>query len=176
MQRTHFSDQHCSVARTLDIIGEWWTLLILRDIFYGVRRFETLLGQLGISRKVLSHRLQRLTDEKILRKLVYQQNPVRYEYRLTARGFDLMPVLLSIMRWGDRWLTEEGAIPVEFIHDDCGKVTIPKLVCAHCDGELTARNLHPVPGPGAEAEEIESMRAASVNPELFNPKSKDEGS
>lgn len=167
MQRTTFSDQHCSVARTLDVIGEWWSLMILRDIFYGVRRFEALLEQLGISRKVLTHRLQRLTEEKILRKVSYQQNPLRYEYRLTARGLDLMPVLLSIMRWGDRWLTEEGQVPVEFIHADCGKVTIPKVVCAHCGGELTARNLHPRPGPGAAEDEIESMRSASVNPELF---------
>ena len=168
MQRTHFSDQHCSVARTLDIIGEWWTLLILRDVFYGVRRFEALLEQLGISRKVLTHRLQRLTDEKILRKVAYRQNPRRYEYRLTARGLDLMPVLLGIMRWGDRWLAEDGQVPVEFIHTDCNQVTLPRLVCAHCGGELTARNLKPRPGPGAAKEEIESMRAASVNPELFS--------
>lgn len=167
MQRTSFSDQHCSVARTLDIIGEWWTLLILRDIFYGVRRFEALLKQLGISRKVLTHRLQRLTDENVLRKVPYQQNPCRYEYRLTARGLDLMPVLLAMMRWGDRWLSEEGQIPVEFIHADCGQVAIPKVTCAHCGGELTARNLHPQPGPGAAQDEIESMRAASVNPKLF---------
>lgn len=167
MQRTSFSEQHCSVARTLDIIGEWWSLMILRDIFYGVNRFEALLVQLGISRKVLTHRLQRLTEEKILRKVAYQQNPPRYEYRLTARGLDLMPVLLSIMRWGDRWLSEEGQVPVEFIHTECGQVTIPKVVCTHCDGELTARNLSPRPGPGAAEDEIKSMRDASINPELF---------
>ena len=167
MQRTTFSDQHCSVARTLDIIGEWWTLLILRDIFYGVRRFEALREQLGISRKVLTHRLQRLTDENILRKVPYQQNPLRNEYRLTTRGLDLMPVLLVLMRWGDRWLSDEGQVPVEFIHTDCGQVAVPKLTCDHCDGELTARNLRPQPGPGASQDEIESMRAASINPELF---------
>jgi DNA-binding HxlR family transcriptional regulator len=167
MQRTPFSEQHCSVARTLDIIGEWWTLLILRDVFYGVRRFEALRTQLGISRKVLTQRLQRLTDEKILRRVAYQRHPPRYEYRLTPRGLDLMPVLLSIMRWGDRWLSEKGEAPVEFIHDDCGQVVLPKLVCAHCGGELTARNLHPRPGPGAAADEIRSMRAASANPKLF---------
>ena len=141
--------------------------MILRDIFYGVHRFETLLAQLGISRKVLTQRLQRLTEEKILRKVQYQANPPRYEYRLTARGLDLLPVLLSIMRWGDRWLTEEGQIPVEFVHSECGQVTTPKLVCAQCGGELTARNLSPRPGPGAAQEEIESMCAASRNPKLF---------
>ena len=168
MQRTTFSDQHCSVARTLDIIGEWWTLLILRDLFYGVRRFEALHEQLGISRKVLTSRLQRLTEEDILRKVPYQQAPLRYEYRLTAKGLDLMPVLLAMMRWGDRWLVEKDEIPVEFIHADCGQVTVPKVICSHCGGDLSARNLRPRPGPGAVKEEIESMRAASVNTKLFS--------
>ncbi len=167
MQRTTFSAQHCSVARTLDIIGEWWTLLILRDIFYGVRRFEPLVEQLGISRKVLTHRLKRLTEENILRKVPYQHNPCRYEYRLTASGLDLLPVLLVLMRWGDRWLSEDGQAPVEFVHADCGQVSTAKVVCAHCGGELTVRNLRPQPGPGAVLEEIESMRSASVNPDLF---------
>lgn len=170
MQRTKFSDQHCSVARTLDIIGEWWTPLILRDIFYGVRRFESLLKQLGISRKILTERLQRLVDADILKKVPYQQNPLREEYRLTAKGLDLVPVLLAIMRWGDRWLTEEGQIPVEFVHKGCGQVTIPTVVCDKCGGELTARNLQPQPGPGASLEEIVSMRDASVNKELFKKK------
>jgi len=169
MQRTTFSDQHCSVARTLDIIGEWWTLLILRDIFYGVHRFEALLEQLGISRKVLSQRLQRLVEEDILRKVAYQQSPRRYEYRLTAKGLDLLPVLLSVMRWGDRWLSEEGQAPVEFIHADCGEVVTPKLTCSHCGGKLTAGNIQPQAGPGAAEDEIESMRQASVNPDLFKP-------
>ncbi len=172
MQRTTFSDQHCSVARTLDIIGEWWTLLILRDLFYGVRRFEALLEQLGISRKVLTNRLQRLIEEDILRKEPYQQNPVRYEYRLTEKGLDLIPVLLTMMRWGDRWLVEEDEVAVEFIHKDCGEVIVPEVRCQHCNETLTARNLRPRPGPGAEKnaevkEEIESMRAASINPKLF---------
>lgn len=167
MQRTTFSDQHCSVATTLDIIGEWWTLLILRDIFYGVCRFESLIEQLGISRKVLTIRLKRLTEEDILRKKPYQQNPRRYEYRLTPKGRDLMPVLLTMMRWGDRWLSKEGKAPVEFVHTDCKKTSIPKLVCSHCGGDLTVQNLRPQAGPGAARNEIESMRAASINPELF---------
>lgn len=167
MQRTTFSTQHCSVARTLDIVGEWWTLLILRDIFYGVRRFDSLVEQLGISRKVLTHRLKRLTEANILRKVAYQHNPCRYEYRLTTRGLELLPVLLVLMRWGDRWLSEEGQAPVEFVHTNCGHVSTPKVVCTHCDGELTAHNLHPQPGPGAVKQEIESMRSASINPELF---------
>ena len=167
MQRTSFSEQHCSVARTLDIIGEWWTLMILRDIFYGVRRFESLLKQLGISRKVLTQRLARLTDEGVLRKTPYQQNPVRYEYRLTAMGLDLVPVLLAIMRWGDRWLASNGEAPVVFVHKECGHATTPEVVCRHCGKQLNALNLWPTVGPGANLQEIESMRQASVNPKLF---------
>ena len=89
MQRSSFSDMPCSVARTLDIIGEWWTLLILRDVFYGVRRFEALRSHLGISRKVLTSRLERLTGEGILKKVLYQTHPIRYEYRLTNKGLDV---------------------------------------------------------------------------------------
>ena len=167
MQRTSFIDMPCSVARTLDIIGEWWTLLILRDIFYGVRRFESLRQHLGISRKILTSRLQRLVDEGILRKAIYQRSPARYEYRLSAKGNDLLPVLLSIMKWGDRWASESGKAPVVFVHTDCGEETTPVLVCSHCGGELTARNVLATAGPGAPKEEIERLRKYSVYHDLF---------
>ena len=168
MQRSSFSDMPCSVARTLDIIGEWWTLLILRDVFYGVRRFEALRSHLGISRKVLTNRLQRLTDEEILKKVAYQENPTRYEYRLTKKGLDLFPVLLTIMNWGDRWTAEPDETPVIFLHTGCGKETTPKMVCSHCGEELTAHNVQPTPGPGAPKEEIERLRKVSINPKLFS--------
>lgn len=158
---------HCSVARTLDIIGEWWTLLILRDVFYGVRRFEAFRTHLGISRKVLTNRLQRLTSEGILKKVAYQENPVRFEYRLTPKGRDLFPILLSLMKWGDRWEAETDEIPVVFVHKDCGHETTPKLVCSHCNEELNARNMRPTPGPGASHEEIEELRQISIDPKLF---------
>lgn len=167
MQRSSFSDMPCSVARTLDIIGEWWTLLILRDVFYGVRRFEGLRSHLGISRKVLTNRLQRLTDEQIVKKVLYQKHPPRSEYKLTQKGLDLLPVLLSIMKWGDRWMAEPDMTPVIFVHKDCGAETTPKIVCSHCGGELNAHNIYPIAGPGAPAEEIESLREVSINPKLF---------
>ena len=158
---------HCSVARTLEIIGEWWTLLILRDAFYGVRRFEAFRTHLGISRKVLTNRLQTLTQEEILKKVAYQENPVRYEYRLTEKGLDLFPILISIMDWGDNWLSKAEDKPVKFIHKDCGHETRPKLMCSHCNGELSARNMRPMPGPGADPQEIERIRAVSINKKLF---------
>ena len=157
----------CSVARTLDIIGEWWTLLILRDVFYGVRRFEALRSHLGISRKVLTSRLERLTDEEILKKSLYQTHPGRYEYRLTKKGLDLLPVLLAIMNWGDKWTSETGMPPVIFVHKDCGKETTPKQVCSHCGGDLHAHNIYPKAGPGAPLEEINRLREVSINPKLF---------
>lgn len=158
----------CSVAQTLDIIGEWWTLLILRDVFYGVRRFETLREHLGISRKVLTARLQRLTDEEILKKVSYQKHPVRYEYRLTKKGLDLLPVLLTIMNWGDRWMSAPDKTPIIFVHKGCGNETTPKLVCSHCGEELNAHNLLPKAGPGAPEKEIEELQKASINPKLFS--------
>lgn len=168
MQRSSFSGMPCSVARTLDIIGEWWTLLILRDVFYGVRRFDGLRTHLGISRKVLTSRLARLTDEKILTRVLYQNQPFRYEYQLTKKGLELLPVLLTIMNWGDKWLSEEPDMPpVIFVHKDCGKETIPKLVCSCCGGELNAQNIYPKAGPGAPSEEIEKLREVSINPKLF---------
>jgi len=167
MQRSSFSDMPCSVARTLDIIGEWWTLLILRDVFYGVRRFEALRSHLGISRKVLTSRLERLTDEAILKKVLYQTHPSRYEYRLTNKGLDLLPVLLTIMNWGDQWMSEPGMPPVIFVHKDCGEETTPKLVCSCCGGDLNAHNIYPKAGPGAPSKEIEKLREVSINPKLF---------
>jgi DNA-binding HxlR family transcriptional regulator len=167
MQRSSFSEMPCSVARTLDIIGEWWTLLILRDVFYGVRRFEGLRTHLGISRKVLTNRLARLIDEEILKKVLYQKQPPRYEYRLTKKGLELLPILLTIMNWGDKWLSESNKTPVIFVHKDCGKEITPKLVCSHCGGYLNARNVYPTAGPGAPADEVEKLRAVSVSPILF---------
>lgn len=158
---------HCSVARTLDIIGEWWTLLILRDAFYGVRRFEAFRVHLGISRKVLTSRLQRLTQENILKKVAYQENPLRFEYKLTQKGLDLLPILLSIMKWGDEWQTQPDEMPVVFVHKTCGHETQPKFVCSHCNEELHARDMQPKAGPGALPQELENLRQASINSKLF---------
>ena len=130
MQRTPFNQMACSVARTLDIIGEWWTLLILRDIFYGVHRFDALRRHLGISRKVLTNRLGTLVENEILERVQYREKPIRHEYRLTERGRDLFPVIVLLMDWGDRWLTEPGEEPVELVDRDTGEPLIPTLVSA----------------------------------------------
>jgi DNA-binding HxlR family transcriptional regulator len=130
MQRTHFDHMTCSVARALDIVGEWWTLLILRDVFYGIRRFDVLRRHLGISRKVLTNRLNTLVDNHILERTRYQQKPDRYEYQLTEQGRELYPVIVALMVWGDKWLAADGEPPVVLVDRETGEPLEPVLVSA----------------------------------------------
>src|SRR6266498_3568892 len=111
---------HCSIARTLDIVGERWTLLILRDAFSGVRRFEDFATSLPVARNVLTDRLHTLVEHGILRRHRYQERPARYEYRLTTKGMELYPVLIALLQWGDRHLAGEDGPPVEVQHAACG--------------------------------------------------------
>lgn len=142
MKRTSFSDDSCPIARTLDAMGEWWTLLILRDVFYGIRRFDRLLTELGISRNVLTDRLKTLVESKILERKLYQEKPERYEYYLTESGRELMPVLALLMNWGNRWLPTEFGDKPELVHASCGQTAVPLLVCNHCHTEITPHNAH----------------------------------
>ncbi|MBI3650951.1 MAG: helix-turn-helix transcriptional regulator [Acidobacteria bacterium] len=160
MKRTSFTDMSCSIARTLDLIGEWWTPLILRDIFLGIRRFEILLNHLGISRNILTDRLQTLVDNDILERRRYQENPERYEYWLTERGVDLFPIFAAVIAWGDKWLHAEEGEPATLVHKDCGKVTTPIVACSKCGGTITLRNVRTRRGPGGNAQEWEAIRAA----------------
>lgn len=141
MQRTSFSEMPCSIARTLDVVGEWWTFLIIRDIFNGIRRFDDLLEHLGISRNILTDRLNSLVTKGVLKRARYQERPTRYEYRLTEKGLDLLPVLLLMMRWGDKWLAGEAGAPVVVRHTDCGRETLPVVMCAECGEPLIAGHL-----------------------------------
>ncbi len=138
----------CSIARTMEILGERWTFLILRESFYGVRRFSDMQRNLGIARNILSTRLQTLVSAGILERRRYQIEPERYEYRLTQSGRDLYPAIVTLMRWGDRHLGDDGP-PVVLRHNLCGHEADPLLVCAHCREELRARDVTPELGPGA---------------------------
>lgn len=137
----------CSIAAALQVIGDRWTLLILRDAFRGVRRFDDLATDLGIARNVLADRLQKLVDHGLLIKVPYQTRPTRYEYRLTARGVDLSPALVALMHWGDKHLADDQA-PVVLVHDRCGAPVDQRFVCPSCDREVTPRQLKSRPGPG----------------------------
>src|SRR5437764_10439990 len=114
-----YENQVCSIAGTLELVGERWTLLVLRDAFLGVRRFDDFQRSLGIARNVLQARLQRLVDEGVLERRPYHDHPPRYEYRLTDKGIDLWPIIFTLMRWGDRHLYSDGP-PVVLEHRGCG--------------------------------------------------------
>jgi DNA-binding HxlR family transcriptional regulator len=141
MKRTALSEQPCSIARTLDVAGEWWTPLILRDVAYGVRRFGAIQEDLGISANVLSDRLETLVAEGILQRSAYQQRPERHEYVLTEKGADLIPALLALMQWGDRWAWPGGHGPVRVTHGECGHDVRVELRCPHCERETDAQEL-----------------------------------
>jgi DNA-binding HxlR family transcriptional regulator len=155
MKRTSFAGMNCSVARTLEAIGEWWTLLILRDAFLGVRRFEDFQSRLGIARNILTDRLQTLVEHEILERQQYHERPDRFEYRLTEKGLDLHPILFSLLRWGDRWTAGEEGPPLVLEHRSCGHEITPILVCPACREEVNARTMRVHPGPGAETSVLE---------------------
>jgi DNA-binding HxlR family transcriptional regulator len=148
MTKANFGDFSCSIARTLDVIGERWTMLILRDVFVGINRFDELQRDLGVARNVLAERLESLVWEGVLERRAYQERPARYEYVLTDKGEDLQSVLLAMVAWGDRWESGKSGPPVRFRHEACGSDTRAAVVCSSCGmplhaGEVTARR-----GPG----------------------------
>jgi DNA-binding HxlR family transcriptional regulator len=149
MQFTSLADWNCSIAKTLDVVGEWWTPLILRDAFRGTRRFDDFQASLGMARSVLTARLRKLTEQGILERVAYSEHPPRYEYQLTEKGLALFPVIAALMQWGDKWAATPAGPPVVFVHDTCGNVTQPMLTCPHCHGEVSTSNTHSEPGPGA---------------------------
>jgi DNA-binding HxlR family transcriptional regulator len=132
----------------MDLLGDWWTPLVLREAFFGVRRFDQFQVSLGIARNTLSDRLNRLVREGLLEKQVYQTEPVRHEYLLTDKGRDFFPVLLAISRWGDRWLAGEAGPPVTLHHRSCGHDTYAEVVCAHCREPLEFPGVSMDIGPG----------------------------
>ena len=131
----------CSVARSLSVVGDRWTLLILRDCFLGARRFEQFQASLGVSPHLLSTRLGKLVEHGILERSLYQERPTRHEYRLTAKGRDFHPVILSLLRWGDRWMAGDAGPPVNLIHRRCGHRTTPTLSCSECGEPLDPREV-----------------------------------
>lgn len=151
MQRTSFANMHCSIARTLEIVGEWWSPLILRDIALGVVRFDDLQRDLGISRRVLTERLDHLVTGGVLERQPYQQRPPRHQYLLTAKGRDLVPVLFALVAWGDRWAAGQDGPPMRLRHHGCGQHTTAEVTCAHCGRPLTIEDVTVQAGPGGRA-------------------------
>ncbi len=139
---------HCSIAQAVSVVGEPWTPLILRDLFLGVRRFDDLARDLGVSRNLLTQRLERLMAAGVVSRRPYQERPVRYEYHLTEAGLDIVPALMVIMAWGDKWATPPGGPPAVLVHS-CGRPFTPVVACPHCGGPVTADTVTATAGPGA---------------------------
>jgi DNA-binding HxlR family transcriptional regulator len=142
-----YEGQNCSVARALEVVGERWSLLLVRDALLGLRRFDEFQHSLGIARNVLTDRLHRLVEAGVLERVRYQQRPDRYEYRLTDRGRGLRPAVIALMHWGDRHFAPAGP-PRVVEHVGCGGEVAERLVCARCGAEPGDAELRTRPGPG----------------------------
>src|SRR5262245_37745826 len=136
MRRKSFEDMNCPVAQCLEAVGQWWSLLIVRDAFLGVRRFDDFQARLKISRNILNQRLCDLVDSGILERVPYQQHPPRSEYRLTEKGSDLWHVLSAMRQWGDRWAAAPDGPALVTRHNTCGHEATVAPVCSHCGGAL----------------------------------------
>jgi DNA-binding HxlR family transcriptional regulator len=148
MRRTSFQGWPCSIARTVDVLGDGWTVLVLREVFYGTTRFDDLQQALGIARNTLTDRLTRLVDLGLLEKHSYQAKPVRHDYLLTDKGSDFFGVLAAMSDWGDTWLAEDAGAPIVLHHDCCGHDTHAEVICHQCREPLHATDVTVRPGPG----------------------------
>jgi DNA-binding HxlR family transcriptional regulator len=141
MKWSEIDQQDCSVAQALSVIGDRWTMLILREAFMRVRRFEDFQARTGAPRPVLADRLKTLVDNGVLERRLYSEHPDRFEYRLTEKGRDLYPVVVSLLRWGDRWMSGAAGPPVELRHRACGHPMHPELACPECGEWVEARDM-----------------------------------
>ncbi|WP_394826384.1 winged helix-turn-helix transcriptional regulator [Pendulispora albinea] len=164
-----FAKFHCSIARTLEQLEPSWTPLILRDVFFGLRRFDGLCKDLGIATNTLTARLEALVAKGILERAPYRDHPVRYEYRPTTKGADLFPVVLSLLRWGDAWTSEPEGAPVKLRHVPCGEATQAEVVCNVCGDVLRLDNVTVHAGPGARIAPGTAVLAAQLPPEPTTP-------
>lgn len=158
MDRKSFSGMDCSVAQCLEVVGEWWSMLIVRDAFLGVTRFDDFQRRLGISRNILNDRLNTLVDAGVLTRVPYSEHPPRHDYRLTDKGRDLWPVLTAMRQWGDRYAAPAGP-PLRVTHKACGAFTEAVLVCSSCGEAIELRDVEVVQSRGHELAGLISGRA-----------------
>ena len=141
MRAREIANERCSIARPASLLGDRWTIMVLRQCFLGYRRFEDFQATLDCSRSVLADRLRQLVDEGVLTRVSYKDTArTRHEYRLTDKGMDLYPVLMALRTWGDRYMAPEGP-PVAYRHHDCGGAAVVSHHCDRCGEELTARDV-----------------------------------
>ncbi|WP_433295059.1 winged helix-turn-helix transcriptional regulator [Actinoplanes sp. CA-030573] len=145
----------CTIGRAMAVLGEKWTVVVLREVFNGIRRFDDMRVRTGVPRQVLANRLATLVEHGILRREPYQEpgSRVRHEYRLTSKGLDVYPVLITLLEWGNRYLADPGGPPLEFAHRDCGAEVHAEIHCAAGHRLRDPREVVPRPGPGARRRE-----------------------
>ena len=148
MQRKQFAEAPCSIARSLDVLGDWWTPMILRECLYGIHRFDEFQRWLGIGRNILTRRLAVLVEADVLEKRAYQERPARYEYHLTPKGYDAAMVLLAIMPFGERWYFDRSREPIRLFDRRTGRRVRPRLVDDETGEAIDPRELYAGPGPG----------------------------
>jgi DNA-binding HxlR family transcriptional regulator len=147
MRWSEIGDSRCSIARALSVVGDRWTLLLLREAFLGTVRFEDFHDNTGAARHIVGSRLAHLVDNGVLERVQYSDRPARFEYTLTAKGNDLYPVIVSLLAWGDRWMIEGLDPSLTLIHDGCGHAVTPELRCPRCERPVEASNVHHVIDP-----------------------------
>ena len=139
---------NCSIGQSLEVVGEWWSLLIVREAFFGVKRFDEFQEHLGIARNVLNQRLSHLVDEGVFERVAYSEHPPRFDYALTAQGRDLWPVIVALRQWGDRWRAPDGP-PLQLVHRQCGHVADLVMVCRHCGEPVGPTDVSAIAEPGS---------------------------
>ena len=158
MGRTRFSEMNCGIGQALEVLGDWWTLLIVRDAFFGLRRFADFERSLGIAKNVLSARLQHLVEHGVLEAVDVGSEGPRFEYRLSAKGEALLPVLTALRDWSDEWIFGRGHEPV-IVKDRRTGRRVPRLRVTDAEGcVLSRRDLRTVPGPGASPDTIRRLQ------------------
>lgn len=151
MRRTDFSQFHCSLGRALDIIGDLWTPLIIRDLALGLDQFDQFAQDLGISRNLLTIRLRALVKNGVLERIPYNERPLRWRYQLTSKGRALIPILTALTAWGDEWAGDGKGPPMKFRHCGCGEEMVPTVCCPKCKVQVEADSIEYLKGPGARA-------------------------
>ncbi|UYM07719.1 winged helix-turn-helix transcriptional regulator [Solicola gregarius] len=164
-----YTGQNCALARALELVGERWTMLILRDAFYGVRRYKDFHSHVGAPRAVLAERLQALTEAGVFEKRQYQDAPPRYEYVLTDAGECLWPAVHTLSRWGDEFIPYDGGVRRAFVHADCGERLDAVGNCPSCRLAVPPREVEMRPGPGTERDSNEVGRALQEPRRLLTP-------
>ncbi|GIH02980.1 transcriptional regulator [Rhizocola hellebori] len=151
-----YDDQVCSIARSLEVLGERWTLLVVRDALLGLRRFDDFQRSLGVARNILTDRLSRLVTAEVLQRVPYQERPVRYEYQLTPMGYELAVPIIGLMHWGDKHYANQAGPPRLTRHSTCGGTLHAALVCETCHEPISPAELAVLPGPGLPTPELPS--------------------